>query len=450
MANRSNAQSVQKAVADRRSARRWLFTWNNYTDEIVADLSTISADRCDMLMFGFEKAPETGTPHLQGYVEFKDPLQMTTVKSKLDLINKSKSTVHVEKCKSTRQANVDYVTKPETKDPDHVNEDGSPVIVFVEHKISTGKESIDWSAVNSFLKENNNLSEFADKYPMLAMKHCFQVKEIAKAHKAQNALVDLKNEFLGTELRPWQQYLVNEVSGPVNDRQITWYYDQKGNSGKTWIKNYLVVTKDAHMISGSQRSIDVLHSWNGERIVVFDYTRSQETQINYTILEALKGGIVSSPKYDSCNKKYKPPHVVVMANFFPHVKDILSGNRWDIRYLRDGQVVCRKTTDDDFNIVNWRSLNPLKVEDVIECPDDCLISQSDEIQTGLGNTGVTLREPTPIVKEPEWILKHHHAANYDAERIPTGGFKVVDIGNNSYLFDEYKTQSEIDDEVNQI
>lgn len=55
-------------------ARRWVFTWNNYTD---ADLELFEYMRDNMaeallrrLIVGKEIAPTTGTPHLQGYFGF--------------------------------------------------------------------------------------------------------------------------------------------------------------------------------------------------------------------------------------------------------------------------------------------------------------------------------------------------------------------------------------------
>jgi len=43
--------------------RRFVFTLNNYTDEEVEQIKTLS---CTWLIFGKEVAPSTGTPHLQG------------------------------------------------------------------------------------------------------------------------------------------------------------------------------------------------------------------------------------------------------------------------------------------------------------------------------------------------------------------------------------------------
>lgn len=64
-------------------ARRWAFTFHNYTDENVEYLKNIPADKADFIIFGFELTKE-GIPHLQGYVEFGTALVRNTVKARLD------------------------------------------------------------------------------------------------------------------------------------------------------------------------------------------------------------------------------------------------------------------------------------------------------------------------------------------------------------------------------
>ena len=58
-------------------SRRWVFTVNNYEQE---DLDHLSAMKTDYLIYGFEKAPTTGTPHLQGYAVFPHQKTLRTLK----------------------------------------------------------------------------------------------------------------------------------------------------------------------------------------------------------------------------------------------------------------------------------------------------------------------------------------------------------------------------------
>lgn len=54
-------------------SRGWCFTLNNYTQEDIEHLKSIPVE---YIIFGKEKAPTTGTPHLQGYVYFPTPRVM--------------------------------------------------------------------------------------------------------------------------------------------------------------------------------------------------------------------------------------------------------------------------------------------------------------------------------------------------------------------------------------
>lgn len=51
-------------------SRHWCFTWNNYTADHNARLRALSGVL--YMIYGYEVAPNTGTPHLQGYVYFEN------------------------------------------------------------------------------------------------------------------------------------------------------------------------------------------------------------------------------------------------------------------------------------------------------------------------------------------------------------------------------------------
>lgn len=61
------------------SRKNFEFTHNNYTEE---DISKILSWKCQYVVIGEEIAPTTGTPHLQGYVEFHSSVKWKTVTNK--------------------------------------------------------------------------------------------------------------------------------------------------------------------------------------------------------------------------------------------------------------------------------------------------------------------------------------------------------------------------------
>lgn len=61
-------------------SRGYCFTWNNWTDEAIATLDSLEAR---YLIYGKETAPDTGTPHLQGYVYWENGKSFSAARKKL-------------------------------------------------------------------------------------------------------------------------------------------------------------------------------------------------------------------------------------------------------------------------------------------------------------------------------------------------------------------------------
>lgn len=57
--------------------KSWVFTWNNFTDDDVRSIGTWDVSR---LAVGKEKAPTTGTNHLQGAVTFRTAKRLSALK----------------------------------------------------------------------------------------------------------------------------------------------------------------------------------------------------------------------------------------------------------------------------------------------------------------------------------------------------------------------------------
>ena len=81
--------------------RRYRFTLNNYTDE---DMQQLEQFTCTYMVYGYEIAPTTGTPHLQGYFEMKDNKTMSAVCKKIKRIS-------LKECDATPAENREYCIK---------------------------------------------------------------------------------------------------------------------------------------------------------------------------------------------------------------------------------------------------------------------------------------------------------------------------------------------------
>lgn len=75
---------------------------NNYTEE---DESKINAINCEYCVYGREIAPQTGTPHLQGYIYFANPRRFGGIKALLP------DGAHIEKAGGSAASNREYCTK---------------------------------------------------------------------------------------------------------------------------------------------------------------------------------------------------------------------------------------------------------------------------------------------------------------------------------------------------
>lgn len=91
--------------------RPWCFTINNYTQQNLNNLDKLyDIGKCTYLVYGFEKAPTTGTPHLQCYIEFKNaaiPIKKSSSWKKMF------PTAHWERRRGTAQEASAYCKKDE-------------------------------------------------------------------------------------------------------------------------------------------------------------------------------------------------------------------------------------------------------------------------------------------------------------------------------------------------
>lgn len=85
-------------------SRTWCFTLNNYMEAEILNLQSDSYEYC----FQKEIGSETGTPHLQGVIKFKNAVRFSTVK-------KLNGRAHWEVCKNWN-ASLKYCSKKETND----------------------------------------------------------------------------------------------------------------------------------------------------------------------------------------------------------------------------------------------------------------------------------------------------------------------------------------------
>lgn len=108
--SKSESGSTDSSVLEQKNkrsapAKKWVFTWNNYTEEDIVYCNTTVYKQCKFLLFSEEVAPTTGTKHLQGYLELKTKKRLKNVAELL------KKKCHVEKAKGSREDQEEYIGK---------------------------------------------------------------------------------------------------------------------------------------------------------------------------------------------------------------------------------------------------------------------------------------------------------------------------------------------------
>lgn len=250
--------------------KRWCFTCNNYEDHWIEIIERALQQICEKFIFQEEICPNTGTPHLQGGIWLKKRARP----NELILIPGQKwNRIHWEDMKS-QSATYDYCMKEDSRKPD-------------------GK-TISWG----FPEEPE------------------KVEIIIPTYK-------------------WQKDLIKILDQKADRRTIHWYWNETGNVGKSVLTAYLQITRGAVMADGNSYA-DIINlvfnadmNRKGGAIMLWDMPRAAGNRVSYKAMEVIKNGVISNTKYETGNKFFNPPHVVVFANCEPDLAG-LSRDRWNI------------------------------------------------------------------------------------------------------------------------
>jgi hypothetical protein len=283
-------------------SRNWCFTWNNYSDESLDILKSLfESGELEYLIYGKETAGTTGTPHLQGCMRFKKKKRMKGIKSRLnneiylDVVNNM--TAMIEYCK---------------KEEDFEE--------FGEYITNQGKRT-DIEKILSLVLEDGiiNMDTWLTQYPNYYASHKNFIQDcIERYYKLHIPPVE------SHPLKNWQADLWHTLIGEVHPRKIIFIVDPSGNSGKTWFTNYFRSRHDDDtdvMSPCDSKAMAFLYK-RGTRTFFLDVPLSQEYE--FGTLEQIKDGKLTSTKYMPINKRFIPPHVVVMTNVYPDTTRLIS------------------------------------------------------------------------------------------------------------------------------
>ena len=195
--------------------------------------------------------------------------------------------------------------------------------------------------VRSYVDEFNRKIEIGRNLKIIIIKHGFNthalpenMKEALKTYELYGKNMDMED----IKWRGWQKELREYLDKPCN-RKIIWVVGVVGNEGKSFFQRniceefgYSRVCKIA-LGENARNTFHIVgkeYSTNTD-IFLFNVPRAQYLHTEqYEILEKIKDGWATSPKYNGRNLNFKTPNVlIVFANRKPDIEK-LSKDRWII------------------------------------------------------------------------------------------------------------------------
>lgn len=307
--------------------KRWVFTLNNYTtEEYQKVIDTLTVLKPTYAIVAKETG-ENGTPHLQGFVSLTKRIRMMPLKTLIS------PRCHLEPALGTDMDNQTYCSKQD-ESPWQLGEPRTSV----SEKGGNSRNAV--NVVREILngKSIEDIFSDSDLAPALIV-HNKNIKTVISDIKQERETKKLKLEFENVQLRPFQKMCMDILNGPVCNRSVYWFWDHQGNTGKTWFSKYLVAMHDAIRLENG-KSADLKYAYTGQRIVIFDFSRSTMDRINYEAIEAIKNGLVFSGKYESTAKIHSIPHVLCFANCEPELQK-LSMDRWKVHSITEINLELR-------------------------------------------------------------------------------------------------------------
>lgn len=209
-------------------ARTYCYTLNNYT---LGECDNLEKIPCYYNVYGREVGKE-GTPHLQGFIMFKDAKSFLAVKKLLG------DKYHIEKCKGSPISNYQYCTK-----------DGNFVEINPENRPKGSGKRTDLDNVADAIKAGAKKKDICENYG----------SQFIKYHRGIEAMIN--------------EYQEHRSGAPT----VIWYYGETG-CGKTRLA---VKTGNLH---GSYFIKDNTKWWNGydqQKVIIIDDFDAEENEMGF-------------------------------------------------------------------------------------------------------------------------------------------------------------------------
>ena len=145
------------------------------------------------------------------------------------------------------------------------------------------------------------------------------------------------------EPRGWQLTFLARLE-TMKTRKIYWYWDAKGNKGKSALLKYLVVKHGALCLAGKTADMkygvsQLVEKGMAPKLILIDVPRACQGYVSYAGIEEVSNGCFFSSKYESGMCVYADPIMVVFSNCPPD-QGKMSEDRWDITDITFEDPAC--------------------------------------------------------------------------------------------------------------
>jgi len=267
-------------------SRRWIYTWNNYPDNWAVHFNVHEAPAGKLVGWMGEReiAPSTGTPHIQGWIDFGEGKKNRPSNLKMP------KQISWRSMRGTPEQNYVYCSK----------EDEEFKAFGTAIRAKPFVVEIDWSLSPWMSKLCARLEEEPDN------RHALWIWE--PVGKAGKTLI--------------QKWYANEHKGEV-----------------------LVLDGKAHDMKCAIVKFKQEYG-NVPRVILCNVPRSRQCEhISWAGMEQIKDMLFFSGKYETGMINDKHPHLVFFANWEPPVEE-LSGDKWIIVRIPDGKGAGCVTYED--------------------------------------------------------------------------------------------------------
>lgn len=269
-----NTQSTPvKPFKRSKRARKYVFTLNNYVAQDLEDIKCFAKSRKKCRYYVGEEVAKTGTPHLQGYLEFKNPQSFESVK---ELLPRAR----IKTAKGSRQQNYDYCSK-EGKLHHNFPETPEEAVMRIEYN----NDNVTWKPW-------------------------------------QKGIIALVESESNDRFVHWYW----DTEGNVGKSYLFKYLAMKYNAVLASGKKADIFNQVCTFMNEGKD--DGLYP----KLILLNISREAMRFVNYSVIEDLKDGIIYSGKFEGGKCIWPRPQVIVFANSAPDVST-LSKDRWKITCL---------------------------------------------------------------------------------------------------------------------